>query len=430
MTTLHQKILHKILNHKIEGIPKFDHQMHPYYDGFSNANIPASICRWLGCPLPSSRPLDDEILQSLKQSYQHVIFVVVDGLGMEFLQRDLNERQPSPSSDNWKAILRDNLLLPLTSMTPSTTSAALTTFWTGRLPAEHGIIGYELFLKEYGLIANMIKHSVSAFLNESGNLVKAGFDPKTFLPVETLGKHFDTHGVQAYALQHETIADSGLSQMFLNGTQAHPYQTLPEMWQDAWNIQQENADSKSYTYIYWGELDTLAHHAGPQNEELIQQWQVFTKHLAEFILRFGTQRDHRTLLVLTADHGQIPTEILPDYDLQNHPDFMQHLLMNPSGESRLPYLFIKPGHEEALREYLGSRWEGQFSMLPSSEVLASGLLGKCQPYQGTIDRMGQYVVFPKNNAYWWWVKKENQLLGRHGGLSQSEMLVPFLALEL
>jgi hypothetical protein len=69
-------------------------------------------------------------------------------------------------------------------------------------------------------------------------------------------------------------------------------------------------------------------------------------------------------------------------------------------------------------------------MIPSSEVLSAGLFGSGQPYHGTIDRVGQFVVFPRDNAYWWWVNKENHLRGRHGGLSQSEMLVPFFALEI
>lgn len=30
----------------------------------------------------------------------------------------------------------------------------------------------------------------------------------------------------------------------------------------------------------------------------------------------------------------------------------------------------------------------------------------------------------------WWSEKENLLIGRHGGLSADEMLVPFLAVRL
>jgi len=69
-------------------------------------------------------------------------------------------------------------------------------------------------------------------------------------------------------------------------------------------------------------------------------------------------------------------------------------------------------------------------MLSSSDVLAAGLLGHAIPHLSTIERMGSHVAFPKNNAYWWWVNKENHLYGRHGGLSRDEMLVPFFTLEI
>jgi len=57
-------------------------------------------------------------------------------------------------------------------------------------------------------------------------------------------------------------------------------------------------------------------------------------------------------------------------------------------------------------------------------------MGFGKAYKGTTDRIGNWVVIPKNNAYWWWVNKENVLRGRHGGLSPQEMLVPFFAIEL
>jgi hypothetical protein len=168
-----ESILQEIEAHRIQGIPRFAGQIHPHYAGYSIANLPASICNWLGCPPPADLPLAPDYTASLAKSYRHVILIVVDGLGWEFLRSLQTDER---SSADWEALQRDSLLLPLTSIVPSTTSAALTTFWTGRQPAEHGIIGYEMFLKEYGFIANIILQSVSSFIGDSGNLIKAGFD--------------------------------------------------------------------------------------------------------------------------------------------------------------------------------------------------------------------------------------------------------------
>jgi hypothetical protein len=39
-------------------------------------------------------------------------------------------------------------------------------------------------------------------------------------------------------------------------------------------------------------------------------------------------------------------------------------------------------------------------------------------------------VAAHNDAYLWWADKENPLVGRHGGLSAEEMIVPLLSVML
>jgi hypothetical protein len=426
LTRSSASFLEKYRQHALPGIPRGAGQIHPFYDGYSIANLPAGICAWLGCPLPSARPLAAEFSGAFSASYSHVIFILVDGLGWDSLQ-SLRENDRTPA---WEALLQSGQLLPLTSVAPSTTSAALTTLWTARQPAEHGIIGYEMFLKEFGLIANIILQSVSSFIGESGSLARAGFDPFTFLPVPTLGGHFLSNGIRAFALQPEPINGSGLSQMLLKDVQTQSYRSLDELWALVGDIQTSYQHSKTYTYIYWGELDTLSHQVGPGDRQVREKWDDFARGLEAFVRGRQGRAGRDTLLLLSADHGQIPTEIQEDYDLRNHPDLVSHLVMLPSGEGRLPFLFVKPGHVDTVAASLARKWGDQFQMAPAEKVLASGLLGSRPPCAETVERLGQQVVFPRGNAYWWWVNKENRLHGRHGGLSREEMLVPFFALEI
>lgn len=426
MTLSSASLLEKYRRHALPGIPRGAGQIHPFYDGYSIANLPAGICAWLGCPLPSTRPLAAEFSGVFTANYRHVIFILVDGLGWDSLQ-SFRESERAPA---WEALLRGGQLLPLTSVAPSTTSAALTTLWTARQPAEHGIIGYEMFLKEFGLIANIILQSVSSFIGENGSLARAGFDPLAFLPVPTLGSHFLSSGIRAFALQPEPINGSGLSQMLLKDVQTLPYHNLEALWALAEDIQTNYKHSRTYTYIYWGELDTLSHQVGPGDRQVRQKWGDFARGLAAFVRGWQGRAGRDTLLLLSADHGQIPTEIQADYDLRNHPGLVSHLVMLPSGEGRLPFLFVKPGHAGKVEACLAGKWGDRFQMAPAQKVLASGLLGDRPPCAETVERLGQYVVFPRGNAYWWWVNKENRLHGRHGGLSGEEMLVPFFALEI
>lgn len=104
--------------------------------------------------------------------------------------------------------------------------------------------------------------------------------------------------------------------------------------------------------------------------------------------------------------------------------------MLPSGENRLPYLYLHPGAEAKMNEYVDQTWNGQFRLMPSKQVLKSGLFGNHNIHPRLADRIGDWIAFPQEYAYWWWTEKDNLMLGRHGGLSRAEMLVPLLALVL
>jgi len=62
--------------------------------------------------------------------------------------------------------------------------------------------------------------------------------------------------------------------------------------------------------------------------------------------------------------------------------------------------------------------------------VAKGLFGPGKPHPFLSDRLGDLVVAARNGAYMWWAEKENPLIGRHGGLSVDEMIVPLLSVEL
>lgn len=218
--------------------------------------------------------------------------------------------------------------------------------------------------------------------------------------------------------------------MILTGVETHAYQDGDSLWASAREVLARGRREKQYLYIYWSELDTCSHLTSPDHSRMRDEWNIFSRGLYQFISALPGIAHGKTLLLLTADHGQISTQYHTDYEMKNHPELGNHLIMKPSGESRLPFIFIKNGHETEVVKYLASHWDQQFKIFPSSDFLRSGMLGTAAPYHGTIDRVGTHVVVPEKNAYWWWVNKDNVLKGRHGGLSPQEMLVPFLAVSI
>lgn len=431
MPDLTAELLPILKQHRLPGFDLGDEFIYPFYQGRSILNIPSTISQLLGAPALGTGALDEAYLSPLglaETGYvRSVITIVMDALGLHTLKRWMEDG----TAPIWKQLAGQGLLAPLTSITPSTTSAALSSLWTGVSPTAHGITGYEMWMKEYGVVANTILHAPITFRGESGTLAKAGFSASEYLPSPTLGSHLAAHGVRCRAYQNHNIIHSGLSEMFFRDVEPRAFVSSADLWVNLRQYLESQVDQRLYTWVYWSVVDTLSHRYGPENERTAAEFSSFSAAMEKLFLNSLSDRARQdTLLMLIADHGQIATRPDPHYELRNHPALLRRLHIYPTGENRLAYLFIRPGQTEAVREYLERTWPNQFYIVDSAYALESGLLGPGQRHPQVLDRLGDKMIVARGEAYWWWSEKENFMRGRHGGLNESEMLVPFLAFRL
>lgn len=433
MPDLNEKLIPRLRGHRLSQLDLGDEVIYPYYDGGSILNFSSSLCRLMGVPDFGVPALFPEILSPLitaqpsGNGFQNVILILMDALSFNRLQRWLEQdRLPV-----WSRLIRDGLLAPITSLTPSTTSAALTSLWTGRSAAEHGIIGYEMWMKEYGMVVNTITHAPMYFKNDVGSLSRGGFTPESFMSLPTLGSHLATHGILAHAFQHYSIVHSGLSQMLFKDVDVHAFSTHADLWIGLRRLLENHSHQRTYVWVYWGQLDYFSHRYGPEDERPSEELLSFSLDFERLFLdRLNAAVRRKTLVILMADHGQVTTQPGEHYELINHPSLTRRLHILPTGENRLMYLFIRPGQTEAVREYLQRTWPGQFSVIDPLYALHAGLFGPGEPHPYLADRLGDQLVIAQGDAYLWWAQEQNHLIGRHGGLSADEMLVPFLAVPL
>ena len=90
----------------------------------------------------------DDILN--KKIYKNIVLIILDGLG-EHILNDI-------SIDGY---FNQSKIDCVTSVYPSTTTAALTTYYSGRTPWETGWIGWSQYFKEYGRAIDMFSHKES-----------------------------------------------------------------------------------------------------------------------------------------------------------------------------------------------------------------------------------------------------------------------------
>ena len=400
--------------------------VYPRYGGKSILNIMPSAARLFDLKEDFQHPeLQADLLTSLRDGPQNIILVLLDALAYHRLENWLAEE----NNLGWNQLRGKGIMTPLTSICPSTTCAAITSYWTDSAAIEHGVMGYEMWLKEFGITANMIEHKPITYRSRGGGLSLAGFDPDSFLPVDSITGRFADQGIETHAFQHFAIINSGLSQMFMGEAERHPIATAPDLWISIRELIESRPATQKYIWAYWGQLDGTSHLYGPDSERARAEFLSFSRAFdAHFLQKLDPTLKKDTLVILTADHGQITTDPGADeYDLKNHPRFTEMLHLLPTGENRLAYLHVKPGKIEEVKEYIDQAWPEKFAVFETDTALEANLFGSGTTHPGIHDRLGDLIVAAREDAFWWWADKKNPLIGRHGGLSPNEMIVPFLA---
>ncbi len=423
MPDLSSSLLPNLTCQSISGVDINNQFILPKYDDQSILNIPPTICKWMGLPTFGADSLKKEITNTFENNIRKVILILMDGLSYQRFQKWQSE------SPVWKPIIDNGLLAPLSSVVPSTTSSSLTTLWTARSPASHGIIGYEMWLKEYALVANMILHTPMTFTDEApGSLKKAGFSPDAFLRLPTLGTHLRHHGCKPYSFTHHSIANSGLSQMLMRDVEVFPFQTPASLWVSVRNLIEKKPADKIFIWAYWGQLDGISHYHGPDDERAKAEFSHFSMAFERYFFSpLPIQARQDTLIILTSDHGQTHTPLEKNYTLKHHPELNQYLRLKPTCENRFAFLYLRPGFEEKVRDYFNKIFPDRITLISHDEALQAGLFGPGSNHPELIHRIGDLIAIAHDDAYLWWSDQEDFLLGRHGGLGPDDMIVPFVA---
>jgi len=354
------------------------------------------------------------------------VLVILDALGYRMLQRMWNAGEGQEFCD----VAEAGILVPLTSVFPSTTDAALVSLRTGRPPAEHGWLAYNMYLRELGIASNAILLS-PMWTRQSDLLVEWGLDPETLVTVPTLAQRLAAMGIPTKAVFYSGFRNTGFSKMLYRGvdeTRGHLHAS--DLWVQLRHLLAETRGKTAILTAYWSGLDTLAHAYGP-NTDLWEAEFRSVSHLLgrEFLAQLPAQDREGTLLLITADHGQI--QIPPEKILtaKRDPELRQHLMVPIMGESRAAFVYPRPGRLTSIRDHLEANYPNWFVVADSVRALEAGLMGKPISDE-TYARAGELLVLPRRDYALQQTLPPVSLVGRHGGLSQEEMLVPLLGTRL
>jgi hypothetical protein len=400
----------------------------PSYDGWGIANIPATLAGLFGAELPAAcPPLQRELWSDWSDGLRRVVLVVVDALG--YLQ--LRSAMAADEGLVFHELAEAGCLVPLTSTFPSTTNAVLTTLWSGYGPAAHGVLAFELYLRELGVAASTL-FFWPVYHRQRDVLSAWGLDAETFVPVPSLAGQLSRRGVTTRLFLHRAYMDSMLSRIYTRDVrQTYGFVGMSDMWLGLQRVIDEHPQEKLLLAAYWDTLDALTHQYGPGDEVWTQELRALSTMMQRaFLDRLTPAQREGTLLLLLADHGGLSTPRRAAIRLSDHAPLRDALSLPPVGENRAVFLHARGDTLAALRRYMEEELGSSFVTLSREQVLSSGLLGPGPVYEETPHRLGDLVCLAKESHYL--ARDDYQLkqLGRHGGLSAQEMLVPLLGIRL
>jgi len=316
-------------------------------------------------------------IAGLTREHERVAVVLLDAFGWAFVQRHADH-----------PFLRRLEIEPVASQFPSTTTAHLTTLYSGLPVEQHGL--YEWQIYEPALDAIVLP---LPFIGDDGGPLT--LDPRVLLPGPTFFEQLD---VPSLALQPKAIWPSTYSSAALAGADVLPFGHFTE------GVAQLGTRS-GLTYLYWDAIDAAGHRHGPSSPE-------FDNAAIAALDALVTVRD--TFIVVTADHGQLDVGSEIDYLDVIWPELLEHLRFGPCGSARDCFLHVDDPQTVVgeLAQRLGERAEVH---------LAAELFPDAGPRLKA--RLADVCVLPAPGRMAWLEAHPSRQLrfkGHHGGRTAAE----------
>lgn len=346
--------------------------------------VPALIGR------PPERP---EWMPTVAWEADRVVLLVLDGLGWEQLQahRDLMPTVASMAGGS------------ITTVCPSTTAAALTSISTGTAPGEHGVIGYRI--ADSGTVLNALR-----WRHDEGGDARRRVPADEFQPIRPF------LGAAVPVITKSEFESTGFTEAHLRGGRWRPWSVPSSIVS---RVRESTHDGAAFTYAYYDGIDKVAHFeglAGAYRDEL-----RFVDRLVAEIVEAAAPG---TAVLVTADHGQLhvgDNNVVLD-------NSVLACTASQSGEARFRWLHARPGRAGDLLATCQDLYADVAWVVSIEQVLDEAWFGRTIGSQ-VRRRFGDVALVAREPVAFDEPADTGNvdLVGRHGGLTTAEMLVPLVA---
>lgn len=342
----------------------------------------------------------------LEKKYRNIVFLVLDGMGEHIL------KNISPNG-----YFSENKIDCVTSVYPSTTTAALTTYYAGKPPYETGWIAWSQYFKEYGRAIDMLPHTES-YLKQSISNARINVFEKivNYIPVfEQIEK--SSPNVRAFEVMpkysdrrsRRTVSADNIDEIVEN------IEVLCDL------------PGENFIMAYSDKPDGLLHKFGTDSDEAKEYVLEAERKIKELEEKLSDD----TILIISADHGH--KNIEKSYSLLEYPEIMECLYMPISLESRAVGFWVKEDMKKEFEERFNSICGEDFWLMTTEEFLNKHFLGYGEKHPKIDEFLGNYVALSTSNSI---IIVETFLAegkpvkkSTHCGLTKEEMEVPVIVIK-
>jgi len=378
----------------------------PSADELNFADVAAAIVSLAGGRAPESNRAA-EIRSLIGQNREHLVFVLVDGMGVSFL-----ERLPADG------FLRSRLAATYRTVFPPTTAAVLTTLSTCRWPAEHAVPLWWVYLEKFNLSAVSLRF-IERFSEKP--LEQWGVRSEDVFTVPSVWGSIKR---DAATVTLAGIAESVYTKYGSGGTRRIGYNGIGEAFEIT-RRRVEAAAEPSFTYLYLPQVDSLCHDVGTRHSDVTRILGVIDSRLAALHKVLGGKAG----IVVTADHGLLDTPRENRIIIAEGDEILSHLAVPPTGEPTLPLFHVHEGHEDAFVRSFETALGRHFALITPDEAEDLGLFGPAPLSPITRRRLGTFIGIAVEPAAVYYKPAGAQAKTHaavHAGLTAEEMIVPLI----
>ena len=331
----------------------------------------------------------DKILE--KKQPKNIVVILFDGMGSKLLKEKLLNN----------SFLLKHMVGDISSVAPSTTTAATTSMLSGLTPAEHNWLGWDLYVKEFDKLVTLFTNTLKDTDKEAAdyNIAKKCF------PYDTITDSINKNGKYYSKILFPFGEDS--------------YKDIDDMF--TLIKQNINKKEKNYIYAYYEDPDGIMHDTGTNSNETLECFKMINNKVEEF------SKDIKdTLLIVLADHGHINCSpiILSDYE-----DIFNTLDKDIWIEGRMCAFKIKENKKEEFKQLFNKYFKDDFILKTKEEVINEKLFGEGIENKYFRDSLGDYFALAVGDKYFKYTREGDYFKSVHAGFTIDEMIIPLIIID-